>query len=280
MNVKHIVKITKKIFDFKNTNILHLSATLSFHSILSLIPLLFVSFFLLTKLPSFKEYSSSLTDFLLGALIPAQKQNIVSYLEGFLQKSTSLEAFGAFAMFFTAISFFMTYESIVSSISKTQKRSFFAALSTYWTLFTLTPIGLISSFYLSHIIQDFLNAHKIGFNFLGIFPYLLIWGLYYLSLNISINKRLNKKITLVCSFIASLIWYLGKTVFVYYIASNKVYVNLYGSFSILFFFFMWIYISWIIFLNTLNICSLLSEINFKSFREDILQKHTKRSPKA
>ncbi len=276
MKLQNIIKITKKIFDFKDVNILHLSATLSFHSILSLIPLLFVSFFLLAKLPSFKEYSANLTDFFLGALIPAQKQNIATYLEGFLQKSTSLEAFGAFAMFFTAISFFMTYESIVSRISDTPKRSFFAALSTYWTLFTLTPIGLVSSFYLSHIIQDFLNSYKIGFNFLGIFPYLLIWGLYFLSLNISINKKLNKKITLACSFIASLIWYIGKTIFVYYVASNKVYANLYGSFSVLFFFFMWLYISWIIFLNTLNICSNLSQINFQRLKSA----QTKEKPKA
>ncbi|MBR1819287.1 MAG: YihY/virulence factor BrkB family protein, partial [Neisseriaceae bacterium] len=45
--------------------------------------------------------------------------------------------------------------------------------------------------------------------------------------------------------------------FVAYVGYNKTYINLYGSFSVLFFFLLWIYVSWVLFLHGVKLCVLL-----------------------
>ena len=50
------------------------------------------------------------------------------------------------------------------------------------------------------------------------------------------------------SFASSMIWYISKNLFVYYVVYNTTYTNIYGSFSTILFFVVWLYISWVIYL--------------------------------
>jgi len=95
-------------------------------------------------------------------------------------------------------------------------------------------------------------------NFLSIVPYLIIWVIFCVTYLISVNDEIKFKSALFSSFAASLVWYLGKSAFVYYVLYNKTYLSVYGSFSAVLFFFVWIYISWIIFLYGLKFCAYLS----------------------
>jgi len=47
-------------------------------------------------------------------------------------------------------------------------------------------------------------------------------------------------------------------IFVYYVTFNKTYTTLYGSFSTIMFFLIWIYLSWIIFLYGVKFCYYLN----------------------
>ena len=76
---------------------------------------------------------------------------------------------------------------------------------------------------------------------------------------ISINRQIALKNALFSSFVASLIWYLGKNIFVFYAANNKTYLSIYGSFSVVLLFFVWIYVSWIIFLYGVKLCAYLEK---------------------
>ena len=76
---------------------------------------------------------------------------------------------------------------------------------------------------------------------------------------ISANKQLKKKSTLLASFVTSLTWYSSKALFIYYVAYNKTYLSIYGSFSILMFFFLWVYFSWLIYIYGAKLCSVLDE---------------------
>jgi len=54
-----------------------------------------------------------------------------------------------------------------------------------------------------------------------------------------------------------LAWYMAKIGFIFYVMHNKTYLSIYGGLSILLFFFLWIYISWAIFLHGLKFCYIL-----------------------
>lgn len=117
------------------------------------------------------------------------------------------------------------------------------------------------SLYLSTFMQTILEKYHItsSVHLLYILPYLIIWMVFYLLYQVSANTRINISAAAISSFIASLVWYLSKNGFVYYVLHNKTYLSIYGSVSTILFFFLWIYISWAIFLHGLKFCDLLDK---------------------
>lgn len=256
--VKNFIGYFKKA---NNPDLLHYASSLSYHTILSTIPLLLISLSIFMNIPSFSEYFDKLKDFVISLLAPAHKDVVLGYLETFLQNTIKMGVMGFIVVLFVTIMFFKDYEGIINKIMDVKPRSFWQSLSAYWTLITLAPIGLVASFYLSNIIQNFLNSsnYTSWINFLTIFPYLVVWILFFTIYMISSNTKLSFKSGLISSFVASLVWYLSKNLFVYYVAYNKTYLTIYGSFSILLFFFIWIYTSWVIFLYGVRLCYLLNQ---------------------
>ncbi len=245
----------------KDPSIAHYASSLSFHTILSLIPILLISFSIFTKMPSFKEYYEKIQNFIFNSLMPAQQDVVTPYLNKFMENTGSMGITGFIFVLYVSMMFFLDYEKIMSKIFNTQKRTLWESVTTYWTMLTMMPLGLGLSFYLSSLINNFLSSNEItnSINLLPFLPYLIIWFLFFVMFMISANKQLKKKSTLIASFVTSLIWYGSKSLFVYYVAYNKTYLSIYGSFSILMFFFLWVYFSWMIYIYGAKLCSVLDE---------------------
>jgi len=249
------------IKEFKDSDLLHYASSLSFHTVLALIPILLISLSVFTQMPIFKEYHKAISDFIFSSLLPSHQDIISKYIDQFLQNTMEMGIFGFIFVLYVSIMFFVDYEYIVSKIFKTKPRGFWHSISTYWTLVTLTPIALGISFYVSHLIQTFfeLSGYTNWINLLAILPYLIIWALFFITYMISANIKIETKSAAIASFVASVIWYLSKSLFVYYVLYNKTYLSIYGSFSVVMFFFIWIYFSWIIFIYGLKLCFILNK---------------------
>lgn len=256
--MKKIIKLFKLLLTTNDKSILIYASSLSFYTILNIVPLLSLSFFIFANLPNYKEQSTQISTFLIKLILPDEEHANITYLQEFLANSNKLDVFGIIAMIFALLVFFNSYENIISKISNSKKRSFFACLSIYWSLITLAPLALLASFFLSYKIQNYLDVLNISFNFLSFLPFLIIWFMFFLSFHISINKQITIKVSLIVSLATSFIWYIFKNAFIIYITYNKVYASLYGSFAALLFFFIWVYFSWIIYLNGIKVCSIFS----------------------
>lgn len=270
MNLKNIWRF---LLLFKDREIMNYSAALSFYTILSFIPILFVCFSVFTQIPSFKDYYEKAKQVIFAFLIPAQKEMVISYIDTFLQNSVNLGIVGLIAMAFTSLAFFYSYDFVVHSISRSEPRGLWQSICSYWALLTLVPLGLGLSFYVSGFIQKTLDNYEIGFNFFEILPFIIIWALFFISYSSSLQRSGTRSLVLI-SFISSMVWYIGKNLFVYYIVYNKTYASVYGSFSIILFFFIWIYISWVIYLFGLKI---YHELSHNPNKREQIRKHTKKS---
>ncbi|WP_236583176.1 MULTISPECIES: YihY family inner membrane protein [unclassified Nitratiruptor] len=257
-----MIQKSKKFFQsLYDPDITMYASSLSFHTIFSIIPLLLVSFSIFIRLPSFEKHYGKIKEFIFSSLIPTQQEAITQHIDTFLQNSSKLGFIGFVFILFASIMFFQNYEYIVNKIFKSKPRGFWSSLTIYWTLMTLAPIGLALSFFLSSKLQALLNStsYTSWIDFLTIFPYLIIWIIFFLTYKISSTALISFKAAFVSSFIASLIWDISKNLFVYYVIHNKTYATIYGSFSAILFFFLWIYISWIIFLYGLKLCYLINK---------------------
>ncbi|NOX15855.1 MAG: YihY family inner membrane protein [Epsilonproteobacteria bacterium] len=254
----------------KDKEIAHYASSLSFHTILSLIPILLISFSIFTKMPSFKEYYAKIQHFIFSSMIPTQQDVISGYLSKFMENTGNMGAVGLIFVLYVSIMFFFDYEKIVSSIFKVPTRTLWESLTTYWTMLTLMPLGLALSFYFSQIAQNFLekSEYTSSINIYEFLPYFTIWILFFILYVISANTKIDKKLALVASFIASLAWYTSKMLFVFYVSYNKTYQSIYGSFSIAMFFFLWIYFSWLIYLYGIKLYFVLNQIYGETKQED------------
>jgi membrane protein len=219
-------------------------------------------------MPSFEEHYKNIKSFIFSSLLPSQESVISEYIDKFLGNTLQMGVFGLVTMLVISMLFFKDYENIFNKIMHATPRSFWQSLSSYWTLVTLAPILLGVSFYLSTIIQNFLDSYGQNINFLAIFPYLVVWTLFFTTYMISSSAKISLYSGALSSFLASLIWYLSKALFVFYVAYNKTYETIYGSASIALFFFVWIYISWVIFLYGVRICYILQSRKDKKAEED------------
>jgi membrane protein len=90
-------------------------------------------------------------------------------------------------------------------------------------------------------------------------PYLIVWLVFYIAYQLSARTHIDFVAALSSSFISSAIWYVSKSAFVFYVVHNKTYASVYGGISTVLFFFLWIYISWAIFLHGLRLCYLIDK---------------------
>lgn len=164
---KKIAKIIIK--ELRDKQIFHFAASLSFHTLLSIIPIIFVSLSIFTTMPNFADYYAKIKKFIYSNLLPSQ--NITQYLDQFLSNSSSLGVMGVVAIFFTSLLFFNEYDYVISKISNLPQKGFWQSFSNYWTLTTLMPLGLGLSFWLSSFIQSILKSSEFtsSINFLAIF---------------------------------------------------------------------------------------------------------------
>jgi len=263
-NLKTLITVMKKV---KDPSIPHYASSLSFHTILSLIPILLITFSIFTKMPSFKGYYEKIQNFIFNSIMPAQQEAITPYLNEFMNNTGSMGLTGLIFVLYVSIMFFLDYEKIINKIFQAKIRTLWESVTTYWTMLTMMPLGLAISFYLSSLINGLLSSNSVtsAINLLPFAPYLIVWFLFFIMYTISSNRKLNRKSTAIASFITSLIWYSSKTLFIYYVAYNKTYLSIYGSFSILMFFFVWIYFSWLIYLYGAKLVQVL----------DLMQKEVK-----
>ncbi|SFV71343.1 Inner membrane protein YihY, formerly thought to be RNase BN [hydrothermal vent metagenome] len=235
------------------------SSSLSFYTLFSIIPLLVIVLSIFTNLPIFDDIYQRIEVMLFENLMPTHSKEILTYINGFVENSTKLGIVGMVYVLFASMMFFKNYDYIVNDIFDCEQRNFWSSLSVYWTLITMTPILMVLSFYLSTYIQGILDKNEFtaGIEFFNILPYFIVWGVFFLAYKTSANTHVSSLSAVISSFIASLAWYLAKIGFIFYVMHNKTYLSIYGGLSILLFFFLWIYISWAIFLHGLKFCYIL-----------------------
>ncbi|MFZ2889750.1 YihY/virulence factor BrkB family protein, partial [Sulfuricurvum sp.] len=211
------------------------ASSLSFYTIFTVVPLLIISLSLIANVPVFEEQYAKIQIFIFDNIMPVQTAAIAGYLESFFQNSVQLGVIGFTTTIISSLLFFQNFEHIAGKIFKTPKRGVWDTITTYWTLITLTPIALIASMSLKAYLQT--NISGFALNALSIFPFLLLWGIFFLIYKIAVNAEVSIKAAAISSFIVAVVWGLAKNSFIHYVFYNKTYATMYGSFSALIFFF-------------------------------------------
>ncbi|MDT8338176.1 MAG: YihY family inner membrane protein [Sulfurimonas sp.] len=278
--------ITRKIYtqvklfitSFIDRDLTFYAASLSFYTIFTLIPLLIIVLTLFTSMPNFSEHYGKIQEFIFSNIMPVNSEALMGHINSFLQNSVEMSMISFVAIIVSSLLFFQNFEYIANKIFHAKKRGLWQSVTTFWTLLTLTPIGLGVSFYITGYVASLMadSEYTSGINILPYVPYLIIWALFFLIFQISANTKIHTKASLISSFVVSVVFSIAKNGFIYYVFYNKAYATMYGSFSIVMFLFLWIYASWIIFVYGLKLCYMINRVYEKRAAKE--QERVENSP--
>jgi len=244
-------KTVKKLFNFIDGDIPYHAASLSFFTIFSILPLIALLVAVITYLPIFEIYSQPIKEFIFEFINPTHSEQLANFLENFLANTDQLGSIGMFYLLFVFIMFFRDYEYTINKIYETPPRATYKVFLFYLGFFIMVPI----LYFIISIMRNFIEFSYSQ----SIFLFLFGWVLFFILFFISANKKLSFKAILISSFLTLLALSITKTIFGYYVSLNTTYASIYGSFSIILFFFLWIYISWNIYLYGTKLCSFLNK---------------------
>ncbi|MDH5484376.1 MAG: YihY family inner membrane protein [Gammaproteobacteria bacterium] len=233
------------------------SASLSFYTIFSIIPMFWVTFFVLGEFDVFMLYYQDIKVFLMNNLMPTQTELVSEYFDEFIANSRKMGFWGLVYVMFASVLFYKNYQHVVNKIFFKPSNSFWHAFETYLILAFIMPLVLGMVFFLN----DYVLRHMVGSEQLAIIiaglSFAIVWLLFFIVYKISPNMKISYRVALLSSFVVSLVWVLVKMAFVQYVLVNESYTSLYGSFSVLLFLLLWIYLSWFMLLQGLRLCYVL-----------------------
>ena len=119
-----------------------LAGSLTFTTVLAIVPLLAVALALFTAFPQFHEFSDALQAFLTNSLMPpVVSDNVMSYLNDFALQASRLTAIGGSFLVFTVLLLILSIDKALNEIWRvTKPRKIGQRLLIYWALLTLGPL--------------------------------------------------------------------------------------------------------------------------------------------
>ena len=239
------------------------AASLSYTSLLSMVPLLAVVFGVASAFPVFQQWSDQLQSFVFTNFVPASGDQIQVYLVGFLDSVSKLTLPGTLLLILTALLLMLRIERAFNLIWRVPAaRSIRNRVVMYWAVLTLGPLALGAAIALSA--QPVFDQVVVGasthsnWRAMGIFS--LSWLAFTLMFLLVPNRRVHFAHALVGAFLSAVLFGLAKKAFVAFVAKASFSV-IYGALATIPIFLFWLYLVWIVILLGASLAASLTTFN-------------------
>ena len=229
------------------------AASLTFTTLLSLVPLLAVGFALFTRFPMFSRFEAALEEHLLKSLLPADiARTVLKYLHQFAANASDLTLVGSLFLLATAMAMLLTVENAFNQIWNVKRsRPLLKRVGLYLLMLVAGPpalgVSLWATSYVLGVSMGLIGPLPPSATFvLNLGPVALGWlGLTALFFYVP-NTRVRWRDAIVGGLIASVALELGKRGFATYLLKIPTYKAVYGAFAVFPVFLLWVYYSWLV----------------------------------
>ncbi len=240
-----------------NEEILLRAAALTYHTILSIVPMLAVGFALFKAFGGLQKLEGPLRQVVMENLAVGRAEEVGLWLDQFVKNVSAgaIAGVGVLLLFYSAVGLLTNVEQSINRIWGIQRgRSFFVRFAIYWCLVTLAPPLLGVSVSLSARLQSSAFAMTVlNWLPLGLGRWVLAvssamgvcvaFTLIYLMVPAT---KVRFKPALLGGVVAGVLWSISKYIFITISAGTLKYSAVYGALGVLPLLMLWIYASWII----------------------------------
>jgi membrane protein len=230
------------------------AGSLTFTTLLSIVPLLAVSFALFTRFPAvFSRFEAALEQHVLKSLLPAEiARTILKHLHQFAGNASGLTWAGSLFLLATALAMLLTVENALNQIWNVKKRRPFGKrVALYLLLLVAAPPVLGASLWATSTVlgasMGWIGPLPPPARFvLNLGPVALAWAGLACLFHAVPNTRVRWRDAIVGGLLASVALELGKRGFAAWLLEVPTYKAVYGAFAVFPVFLLWVYFSWLV----------------------------------
>ncbi len=238
---------------FNRDRCLQIASSLTFTTLLALVPLITIALTLVSAFPVFSGLGEQIRAFLLANMLPETAGKVVAgYIEQFAGRAGKLTALGTAALAVTAFMMMFTIERAFNSIWRvSQARPVAQRILVYWAALTLGPVMMGASL----SITSYIVGASLGFarqfpaavaTLFWLVPFALTCAALTLLYYVVPNRAMRIGHALAGGVVAGLAFEIMKRGFAVYVAKFPTYTLVYGAFAAIPVFLLWIYFSWVV----------------------------------
>lgn len=247
------------------------ASALAFKTLLSLLPLLVMSFFFFRPGGGLEGVGDRVQAFIFKSLNVdnleistgegptsrriALSEEINTRVRGVYENLnvSAINVVGLLLLVVASTSLLRQVDEALNQVWKTPtRRSRWVRLTTYWTVITIGPLLLGVSFYLAdRVTQQFGAAglfgvvqRAVGF----VLPIAASWLVLYLAYSLIPNTAVNRRSAAVGALVGAVMLEIAKFLFTLYVRELVPYSKTYGALALLPIFLIWVHLLWVIFL--------------------------------
>jgi membrane protein len=238
---------------FKEDHLGLTASSLTFTTIISIVPLFTVALAIFSVFPMFAKMQVGLQQLLVDSLIPDNiARQVLSYLGQFASNANKIGWVGAAAFLISALMLILTIDGKLNDIWRVRTTRHLARrIIVYWTLLTLGPLLMalslsISSYVMSaskgwvSVLPGSLNA------ILNIVQFIVLACSMAAMYRFVPNTRVRWTHALLGGVFVALGIELAKRVLSWYLSQVPTYSAVYGAFATVPILLIWIYVAWVI----------------------------------
>ena len=237
---------------FDEDRALRTASSLTFTTLLSLVPIITVALTLMSAFPVFQGLAAVIQAWVFNNMVPESADIIEKYADQFVDNAAKLTAVGIVFLAVTSIMLLMTIDSAFNGIWRVRRpRPMLQRVLIYWALLTVGPLLIGGSLSLSSWLMSasagwtqhipYANVALIKSSAIGLTC--AAFALLYYAMP---NRPVRVWDALAGGVLAGLIFELTKQGFGFYITAFPTYKLVYGAFAAVPVFLMWLYISWLV----------------------------------
>jgi membrane protein len=238
---------------FKEDHLGLTASSLTFTTIISIVPLFTVALAIFSVFPMFAKMQTGLQQLLVDSLIPDNiARQVLSYLGQFSSKASKIGWVGAIAFVVSALMLILTIDRKLNDIWRVRTTRHLARrIVVYWTLLTLGPLllGLSLSFssYVMSASKGWVSVLPGGLKaVLDVLEFIVVAVSLAAMYRFVPNTQVRWTHALIGGTFTALGIELAKRVLAWYLAKVPTISAVYGAFATAPILLIWIYVAWVI----------------------------------
>ena len=250
---------------FAEDRCLMVAGSLTYTSLLALVPLFAVTITLTAQVPLVRDFILEVKAFILKNFLPDVAGRMVGvYMEQFAQNASRLTVIGLAIILVTAIALMFTIDNAFNDIWRTkQRRTWWKRLAAYISLLSFGPLLIGASLsvtsYVVHLTHKFGRVlPMVDDGLLTIIPFGLTMIALVFAYRTVPNRYVPMRHAAIAGVLAALLFEVVKHLFVAYIIRVPTYSLVYGAFASVPIFLLWMFCCWLVVLIGAEVAATLS----------------------